>query len=126
MSSRRSPCSSSPRSVLSSVEAMAQRDRRPAQRRVLYPAPRQLFEMDNRDTITCENLCRATYEPVVSNVVYFEIVSGVVHGFGVEALFSAMWDTSGHLSCADLRWRPGRPETGLLVSRLARVIGLAQ
>jgi hypothetical protein len=51
---------------------MAQRDRRPAQRRVVYPAPRQLFETDNRDTITCENLCRAAYEPVVSNVVYIE------------------------------------------------------
>ena len=48
---------------------MAQRDRRPAQRRVVYPAPRQLFETDNRDTITCGNLCRAAYEPVVSNVV---------------------------------------------------------
>jgi hypothetical protein len=47
---------------------MARQDRR-ARRSVVYPAPRQLSETDNRDTITCENLCRATYyEPVVSNV----------------------------------------------------------
>jgi hypothetical protein len=35
----------------------------------VVPGRETAFETDNRDTITCKNLCRATYEPVVSNLV---------------------------------------------------------
>jgi hypothetical protein len=74
---------------------MAQRDRRPAQRRVLYPAPRQLFETDNRDTITCENLCRATYQPVVSNVVFRDMQ---VQCFGSEIVGTGTYDSSNRMA----------------------------